>query len=422
MSHQYLILSVLNEAEITATQFRISKDVTGIPPETLINCTKLTNLIIEDEVFTLSNIGVSAYPTNCKINGEEALLSDSITNSNTTLQKLVIPYGTETLSNNQFANKTSLNFVAFPPTITKIGNSVFSGCTSLISIHGNFENVLSAEKSFIGCSNLKKFIGHMPNVKNTFQMFNGCSNLTSFTGNTPNLVNDIDNNASSPKNGMFNNCSALTIFEGDLSKLKHSFNMFFNCRKLSEFSCKSLSSLENGYQMFCCDTTILTSDLPDGLTSNAHLKSFNYDMDNLISAERMFHGQTSLIQFKSKMPSLVYAEGMFKDAQQLTSFTSNISNLKDGTQMFWKCRLETFTSPLPNLENGNEMFLHCNLDSDSVNTILISLPTRTNNPILTLGVSESGLARFNAITNSTFATSGTVTYKGWNITASIRTI
>lgn len=418
MSYQYLILSVLNEAEITATQFKISKKVTGIPPETLINCTNLTNLIIENEVFTLSNIGEHAYPTNCKINGEEALLTSSITNS-TTLQKVVIPYGTETLSNNQFANNTSLNFVAFPPTITKIGNNVFNGCTSLTSIHGNFENVLSAEKSFMGCSNLKKFIGHMPNVKNTFQMFNGCLNLTSFTGNTPNLVNDTDNNTNSPKNGMFNNCSSLINFDGDLSKLKHSYNMFFNCRKLTEFSCKSLSSLENGYQMFCCQTT---TTIPEGLSSNAYLKSFNYDMEKLTIGQGMFFGQTTLTSFNSKMPLLENGYQMFKDAQRITKFTSNISNLKNGSEMFWRVPLTQFTSPLPNLENGENMFYNCNLDSDSVNTILISLPTRTNNPILTLGVSESGLARFNAITNSTFTTSGTVTYKGWNITVSIRTV
>jgi hypothetical protein len=92
-------------------------------------------------------------------------------------------------------------------------------------------------------------------------------------------------------------------------------------------------------------------------------------LSSLTDGNSMFRLCSSLKSFSIDLSNLTDGSAMFY-ASALASFTSDLSSLTDGGAMFHDCyNLTSFTSDLSNLTNGESMFKYCKLDTESVEII-----------------------------------------------------
>ena len=117
---------------------------------------------------------------------------------------------------------------------------------------------------------------------------------------------------------------------------------------------------------------------------------------------------------------------LFMYNENLTDFTFDMSEVEIGDYMFfYASNLTSFRTPLSSLTSGVQMFVQCNLDSESIKTILTSIPEYNDNKThqLSLTIQKSAASAFNEITGNTSeltSNAKNVLYKGWTITINTR--
>ena len=122
---------------------------------------------------------------------------------------------------------------------------------------------------------------------------------------------------------------------------------------------------------------------PDGLWLNidfsaSELKGypltvFESNLSNLTNGSAMFYA-CPLTSWDVELPNLIYGEEMFSLCQLLTSWDVELPNLTHGDGMFFLCKLTSWNAELPNLTSGCAMFHYC----DKLTSFISDLSSLTN--------------------------------------------
>lgn len=160
-----------------------------------------------------------------------------------------------------FENCTSLKSVKLPPTVTKIANNAFSGCSKLEEIEGLEQCKISelSATAFDSCVRLKDInlsnatIAAIPD-----QIFSGMRGLISAT--VPKTVTSIGTEA-------FYACKNLEVINGlsdcDITKIGE--KAFYNCWSLKEADLSGSSLTVLPASTFKGDTALLSVKMPESL-------------------------------------------------------------------------------------------------------------------------------------------------------------
>ena len=204
------------------------------------------------------------------------------------LREVVLKEGFTTFYRyNIFQNCTSLLYVKLPSTLkSNLTDGIFRGCTSLLKVEGleNSQVPIIQGSAFYGCSALTEiaFPASLTSIGN--DAFNGCSALTEIA--LPAGVTLIEQSAFSGckllarvlnlentkvtkfENGVFNECAALTEVSLPASLTSIGQYAFLGCKSLTRavnFENTQLTSISSELFRGCSSLTEIT--LPAGVTS-----------------------------------------------------------------------------------------------------------------------------------------------------------
>ena len=210
----------------------------------------------------------STYPI------KEVIVEDGVTSIGQTafsgcssLASINIPNSVTTIYEYAFSGCNSLTSINIPNSVTAISSSAFSGCNSLTSINVETDNpkydsrdncngIIETEtnKLIIGCKNT-----NIPNSVTSIggSAFERCSSLTSI--NIPNSVTSIGRSA-------FENCSSLTSINIPNSVTSIGRSAFENCSSLTSINIpNSVTSI--GLSAFENCSSLTSINIPNSVTS-----------------------------------------------------------------------------------------------------------------------------------------------------------
>ena len=198
------------------TSVTILNSVTSIGINAFSGCSGLTSVHISDlEAWCRIQFSTDSNPLyyahHLYLNGEE-------------IKDLVIPNSVTSIGGSAFSGCSSLTSIAIPNSVTSIGRYAFSGCSRLTSV-GIPNNLTRIESGvFYGCSSLTSVA--IPNsvIYIGDEVFYGCSNLTSVI--IPNSVKSIGGRA-------FEGCSGLTSITIPNSVTSIGICAFLSCSALT---------------------------------------------------------------------------------------------------------------------------------------------------------------------------------------------
>lgn len=174
------------------------------------------------------------------------------------------------------------------------------------------------------------------------------------TDKNNNLVVNIEVDRLKDGTGLFYS-STLEKFTGDLSNLEIAGYMFANT---------SLTSIETSFKSLV--------DAID-MFRESQIVHFSNDLNEVLQTDGMFKSTTKLKTFNSNMNKLLSAKEMFCDST-ITSFDASIPYLYDGRAMFSGSNIQNINASFSNLLDGFEMFRDTNLSLDSLRVIAETLP------------------------------------------------
>ena len=258
------------------TSVTIGESVSEIGKSAFESCTSLTsvvwnaihcvNFIIPDAPFPNS---VTSFTFGEKVEHVPAYLCYDMS----VLASITIPNSVTSIGGSAFSGCSSLTSVTIPNSVTSIGTYAFQGCSSLSSVTIP-NNVTSIEAgAFSGCSSLTSVT--IPNGVTSIGggAFSGCSSLTSVT--IPNSVTSIGETAFSGCSSLtsitlpdsiknikywtFESCSSLTSITIPNSVTYIDYNAFRGCSSLTSVTIgESVSEIGNSAFENCTSLTSIT--------------------------------------------------------------------------------------------------------------------------------------------------------------------
>ena len=263
------------------TSVTIPNSVTSIGDYAFYDCSKLTSMTIPNSV---TSIGEYAF------SGCESLTSMVVASGNSTYdsrdncnaiietatntliagcQNTTIPNSVTSIGGSAFSGCTSLTSVTIPNSVTSIGSSAFSGCSSLTSVTIPNSVKSIGEAAFRGCSSLTSVT--IPNSVTSIggRAFEECESLTSVT---------IPNSVTSIGDAVFYNCSSLTSVTIPNSVTSIGKQAFYGCSSLTSVTIpNSVTSI--GYAAFegctSLDTLTCLAMTPPALGSRVFFRCDN---------------------------------------------------------------------------------------------------------------------------------------------------
>ena len=301
----------------------------------------------------------------------------------TSLTSITIPDGVTSIADSAFRDCSSLESIIIPDSVTSIGDSAFSGCSSLESIvvesgntvYHSFGNCIieTATKTLVaGCKTSK-----IPNDGSVTSIgdsaFSGCTSLTNIT--IPDGVTSIGEWAFSGCTNITtatmpaiaidyipqDNLQTVVITSGD----SIGDYAFYNCSSLTSITIGDSVTSIGDYAFYGCDT--LTSiTIPDGVTSIGE-DAFE-GCTNLIQTEGVVrYVDRWVIGYYMLLTNVVLrddtvgiANSAFHNFDSLESITIPDSVISIGEDAFYGCTsLESVTIPDSVTSIGDEAFADC---------------------------------------------------------------
>ena len=236
------------------TSVTIPDSVTSINYSVFEGCSSLTSVTIPDSVTSISNdafIGCSSLKNlyisdleswlNVKLNGNfsHPLYSagGNLYINNVLATDITIPDSVTRIGNFVFNGCSSLTSVTIPGSVMSIGNYAFDGCSSLTSVTIPDSVTRIGNFAFRGCRSLESIIipDSVTSIGN--YVFRDCSRLMSIT--IPDSVTSIGDAA-------FSGCSSLTSVTIPDSVTSIGYEAFYGCSSLTSVTIPdSVTSIGN---------------------------------------------------------------------------------------------------------------------------------------------------------------------------------
>ena len=241
----------------------------------------------------------------CK--GMEKLMTVNISN----------PESVTTIGNSAFSGCSSLTSISIPNSVTSIGEEAFDNCSSLTSVTIGNSVTSIGDYAFYNCSSLTSI--SIPNSVTSigYSAFNGCSSLTSIT---------IGESVKSIGNYAFKYCSSLTSIVWNIKNYadfsSYSYSPFYDIRsQITSFTFGN--SVEYIPSYLCYGMTHLQSIvIPEGVTS---IGSSAFDDCSSLTSITIGNSVTSIGNFA------------FYDCSSLTSISIPNSVTSIGYSVFSGC-------------------------------------------------------------------------------------
>ena len=310
------------------------------------------NFIYEDDVLfnkdksiiiSFRNQSVESYviPSSVTSIGNSAFSCCS------SLSEVVIPSSVNSIGNSAFSCCSSLSKVVIPTSVTSIGHNVFQGCSSLSEIVIPSSVTSIGNSAFSGCSSLSKIVIPTSVTSIGDWTFSGCSSLSEIV--IPSSVTCIGDDA-------FHGCRSLSKIVIPSSVTSIGSDAFWECRSLSDIVIpSSVTSIGSGAFWECRSLSEIV--IPSSVTS---------------IGDCAFHGCRSLSDVV--IPSSVTSIGdcAFHGCRSLSKIVipSSVTCIDDGA--FWGCSsLSDIVIPSSVTSIGDSAFIGCKFP-DNLKQELIS--------------------------------------------------
>ena len=248
------------------TSITIPNSVTSFGESAFAGCSGLTSIVVEDGntiydsrencnaiIETASNTLIAGCQ-NTNIPNSVTRIGSSAFSGCSSLTSITIPNSVTSIGNRAFSGCSSLTSITIPESVTSIGNWAFAGCDfTSITIPNSVTRIGSS--AFCGCSSLTSVT--IPNSVTSIgsDAFNNCPSLTSVT--IPNSVTSIGDYA-------FIVCSSLTSITIPNSVTSIGYGAFYRCSSLASITCEATTPPTLGSNVFYGVSTSIPVYVPCG--------------------------------------------------------------------------------------------------------------------------------------------------------------
>ena len=215
-----------------------------------------------DDCSSLSSISVSSDNKNYSSDGKILFSKDQtrLIFAVKCLENYDIPSSVTSIGYSAFSGCSSLASITIPSSVTSIEPSAFSGCSSLASITIPSSVTSIGYGAFSDCSSLVSLTIPSSVTSIGYNEFSGCSSLVSIT--IPSSVTSIESRA-------FYGCSSLTSITIPSSVTSIGQYAFYGCSSLASVSLSSsMTSIEENTFFGCSSLASIT--IPSSVTNIEH--------------------------------------------------------------------------------------------------------------------------------------------------------
>ena len=197
----------------------IPSSVTSIAEQSFYRCDSLTHITVEPSnsiydsrnncncVITTSTNTLLVGSNSSIIPNDVTIIGDSSFTGRSTLVEIIIPDGVTIIDDQAFASCQNLTSVTIPDSVTSIGYYVFNGCRSLTNITLPSGLTSIGTTTFKGCISLTNIAIPSSVTSIGSMMFYQCTNLVYVNIYTVSVTTKV----SSSSSGWFNGCSSTLI-------------------------------------------------------------------------------------------------------------------------------------------------------------------------------------------------------------------